>query len=117
MNQTKIERLKAQGWEIGNTSDFLSLSREEMAFIDLKIALSKRLKELRLSQNISQESLAKKIKSSQSRIAKMEACDNSVSIDLILKTIFSLGGTNNDILEAIQYNSLGSIEHPLKSKE
>lgn len=102
MNKTKIERLKAQGWEIGNTSDFLSLSREEIAFIDLKIALSKRLKELRLSQNISQESLAKKIKSSQSRIAKMEACDNSVSIDLILKTIFSLGGTNKDILETIQ---------------
>lgn len=102
MNKTKIERLKAQGWEIGNTSNFLSLSPEEMAFIDLKIALSKRLKELRLSQNISQESLAKKIKSSQSRIAKMEACDNSVSVDLILKTIFSLGGTNHDILEVIQ---------------
>ncbi len=46
-----------------------------MAFIDLKIALSKRLKELRISQNISQESLAKKIKSSQSRVAKIEACD------------------------------------------
>ncbi|WP_308256693.1 hypothetical protein [Geminocystis sp. GBBB08] len=62
MNKTKIERLKARGWEIGNTSDFLNLSREEIAFIDLKIALSKQLKELRLSQNISQESLAKKIK-------------------------------------------------------
>lgn len=102
MKKTKIERLKAKGWEMGNTQDFLGLSREEMAFIDLKIALSKRLKQLRLSQNISQESLAKKIKSSQSRIAKMEACDSSVSIDLILKTIFSLGGTNQDILEAIQ---------------
>ena len=102
MNNSKIERLKAQGWEVGDASNFLGLSDEEMAFIDLKIALSKRLKELRISQNISQESLAKKIKSSQSRVAKIEACDSSVSVDLILKTMFSLGATNQDIADAIQ---------------
>lgn len=102
MNNSKIERLKAQGWEVGNASDFLGLSNEERAFIDLKIALTKRLKELRISQNISQESLAKKIKSSQSRISKIEACDTSVSLDLILKTMFSLGATNQDIADAIQ---------------
>jgi DNA-binding XRE family transcriptional regulator len=101
MNNSKIKQLKAQGWQVGNASDFLGLSKEEMAFIDLKIALSKKLKELRISQNISQESLAKKIKSSQSRIAKIEACDTSVSVDLILKTMFSLGATNGDIAEAI----------------
>lgn len=102
MNNSKIERFKSQGWEVGDSSDFLGLTPQETAFIDLKLALSKRLKELRLSQNISQESLAKKIKSSQSRVAKIETCDSSVSMDLILKTIFSLGGTNQDILEAIQ---------------
>lgn len=102
MNNSKIERLKAQGWEVGDSSDFLGLTHEEMAFIDLKIALSKRVKELRISQNISQESLAKKVKSSQSRIAKIEGCDASVSVDLILKTMFSLGATNQDIADAIQ---------------
>ena len=102
MGNVKIKRLKAQVLEVGDTSDFLGLTSEEIALIDLKIALSKRLKELRISQNLSQESLAKKIKSSQSRVAKIEACDASVSVDLILKTMFSLGATNQDIVEAIQ---------------
>jgi len=102
MEQTKIERLKAEGWEVGNTSDFLGLTPEELAFIDLKIALIKRLKQLRISQNISQESLAEKIKSSQAKVDKIEAGDRSVSVDLILKTMFSLGATNQDIVEALQ---------------
>ncbi|MBR8828061.1 MAG: helix-turn-helix transcriptional regulator [Gomphosphaeria aponina SAG 52.96 = DSM 107014] len=102
MEQTKIERLKAEGWEVGNTSDFLGLTPEELAFIDLKIALIKRLKQLRISQNISQEYLANQLKTSQWKIAKIEAGDNSVSIDLILKTMFSLGATNQDIIEALQ---------------
>ena len=102
MDNNKINRLKSQGWEVGNTADFLKLSQEEIALIDLKIALTKRLKELRIKQNLSQESLAKKIKSSQSRIAKIEAGEQNISLDLILKTLFSLGATNQDLIEVIK---------------
>lgn len=77
------------------------LSPEENAFIELKLALSRQLKELRKAQNFSQETVAKKIQSSQSRVAKMEACDDTVSIDLMIKTMLSLGGTNQDIAQAI----------------
>ncbi len=59
---------------------------------------------MRTSQNISQQNLAQQINSSQSRIAKMEACDSSVSVDLMVKTIFSLGATNQDIAQAIVDN-------------
>ena len=51
INSNKKERLKSLGWEVGETSDFLELTTAEMTFIDLKIALSKRLKALRISQN------------------------------------------------------------------
>lgn len=102
MDNNKINRLKSQGWEVGKTADFLKLSQEEIALIDLKIALTKRLKELRIKQNLSQESLAKKIKSSQSRIAKIEAGEQNISLDLILKTLFSLGATNQDLIEVIK---------------
>jgi DNA-binding XRE family transcriptional regulator len=101
MDQAKIKRLEAKGWKVGNTADFLELNPEENAFIELKLALSKHLKELRISQNFSQEELAKKIKSSQSRVAKMEDCDPSVSLDLIIKTILSLGSSNQDIAQVI----------------
>jgi DNA-binding XRE family transcriptional regulator len=98
MDTAKRKRLEAKGWKVGNTTEFLELTPEENAFIELKLALSKHLKELRTSQNFSQEELAKKVKSSQSRIAKMEACDPSVSLDLIIKTILSLGSRQAGVI-------------------
>ena len=82
MDTIKRQRLEAAGWQVGDAADFLGLSPQEVAFIEIKLSLCKRLKQLRLNQNLSQESLAKKIHSSQSRVAKMEAGDPSVSLDL-----------------------------------
>lgn len=101
MDKVKRQKLEQKGWKVGDASDFLELSPEETAFIELKLALSKQLKELRKAQNYSQETVAKKIQSSQSRVAKMEACDAAVSIDLIIKTMISLGATNQDIAQVI----------------
>jgi DNA-binding XRE family transcriptional regulator len=100
--QAKRQRLEAAGWTVGNASDFLGLSPEETAFIGLKLALSKRLKQQRESQQLTQQALAKRIKSSQSRVAKMEAGDPSVSLDLLVRTLRSAGATAQDIAEAIQ---------------
>lgn len=101
MDKVKRQKLEQKGWKVGDASDFLELSPEETAFIELKLALSKQLKELRKAQNYSQETVAKKIQSSQSRVAKMEACDAAVSIDLMIKTMISLGATNQDIAQVI----------------
>jgi len=46
--------------------------------------------------------LAKRLKSSQSRIAKMEAADATVSVDLLLKALFALGAKPKDVATAIQ---------------
>ena len=102
MDATKRQRLEAAGWSIGNASEFLSLSPEEATYIELKLALSKRLKQLRLSKQLSQEALAKQIKSSQSRVAKMEAGDPSVSLDLLVRAFLSTGATAQDLAEAIR---------------
>jgi transcriptional regulator with XRE-family HTH domain len=67
------------------------LSPEEAALIDMKVKLSSQLVELRKKAKISQGVLAKMIGSSQSRVAKMEACDPSVSMDLMFKSAFALG--------------------------
>jgi len=58
MDAVKRQCLEAGGWRVGNAEDFLGLSPEEVAFIEMKLSLSKRLRELRLSQKLSQESLA-----------------------------------------------------------
>ncbi|WP_446395536.1 helix-turn-helix transcriptional regulator [Coleofasciculus sp. E1-EBD-02] len=105
MDAVKRQRLEAAGWRVGNAEDFLGLSPEEVAFIDMKLSLSKRLRELRLSQKLSQESLANKINSSQSRVAKMETSDPSVSLDLIVRTLLAMGATREDVAGAIASSS------------
>lgn len=101
MDAVKRQRLEAAGWRVGDAADFLELSAEEVAFIEMKLSLSKRLRELRLSQKLSQESLAKKINSSQSRVAKMEAGDPSVSLDLMVRTFLAMGATCEDVAIAL----------------
>lgn len=97
MDTLKRQRLEAAGWRVGDGTDFLELSSEEVAFIEMKLSLSRRLRELRLSQKLSQESLAKRINSSQSRVAKMEAGDPSVSLDLMVRTLLAMGASREDV--------------------
>jgi DNA-binding XRE family transcriptional regulator len=107
MDEIKRQKLEATGWKVGTVEEFLGLSTPETEPIELKLALSQRLKQLRANKQISQEELAKIMKSSQSRIAKIEAGDPSVSLDLIISAIFSGGATRQDIAEAITNIKLG----------
>lgn len=101
MKATKQEKLEAKGWKVGSAADFLQLSPEEEAYIDLKLSLSRKLKKMRTKHNMSQATLAKKIQSSQSRVAKMEAGDASVSVDLLIKSLLAVGASNQDLAETI----------------
>ncbi len=91
MKANKRKKLADAGWHVSTTEDFLGLSAEEAAYIEIKLALSDALKEARAKRQLSQVELAKLIASSQSRVAKMEAADPSVSIDLLVKTLLTLG--------------------------
>ncbi|MBI5475075.1 MAG: XRE family transcriptional regulator [Ignavibacteriae bacterium] len=97
MNTTKRKRLEAKGWKVGNASDFLNLSPEEAAYVEVKLALSKRLQETRRVKNLSQEQLAQLLKSSQSRVAKMEAGDPTVSLDLLVRSLLALGASRKTL--------------------
>ena len=101
MQANKRQKLKAAGWKIGSTADFLDLTPEESSYIEMKLALSHSLRDRRLRKKLSQIELAKMIHSSQSRIAKMEAGDPSVSIDLIMKSLLALGASPKDVAKTI----------------
>jgi ribosome-binding protein aMBF1 (putative translation factor) len=102
MKSTKRARLEARGWRVGTAAEFLELTPEEAAFVETKLALSRCVRSWRTAQNLSQSMLAKRLKSSQSRIAKMEAADATVSVDLLLKALFALGAKPKDVATAIQ---------------
>ncbi len=101
MQANKRAKLEASGWKVGTTADFLNLTSDESAYIEMKLALSRSLRERRLSKKFSQIELAKMIHSSQSRVAKMEAGDPSVSMDLIMKSLLALGASPKDVAKAI----------------
>lgn len=101
MKAAKKKKLEAKGWKHGSATEFLALSPEEEAYIELKLSLSRRLKEMRAAKHMSQAALAKEIKSSQSRVAKMEAGDSSVSLDLLVKSLLAVGASNHDLAKAI----------------
>lgn len=101
MNKTKRKKLERKGWKVGTADEFLGLSPEESRLIGLKLALSQSLRELRVDSKLTQTELAHKLQSSQSRIAKMEAGDPSVSIDLLIRSLFSLGATRRDLARIV----------------
>ena len=99
--EDKKRRLEAKGWRIGSAKDFLGLTPEEAAFIDIRLRLAEALRKHRARRGVTQLALAKKVQSSQSRIAKMEAGDATVSIDLLVRTLLALGVTPRELGRAI----------------
>jgi ribosome-binding protein aMBF1 (putative translation factor) len=101
MDANKKKKLENAGWTVGSTQDFLGLTDEEAAFVELKLALSHALRDRRTEQGLSQPALARRLGSSQSRVAKMEASDPSVSLDLLVRGLLATGATRTEIAAAI----------------
>ena len=91
METAKRKRLERKGWKIGTVQEFLDLSSEEAAYIEVKLALSRTFLERRRERRLTQQQAARLLKSSQSRVAKMEAGDPSVSLDLLVRSLLALG--------------------------
>lgn len=104
MKTDKLTRLQAKGWKVGSAEDFLQLSEEDRRLVELKVSLIGAVKSSRIKRRLSQVDLAKRMKSSQSRIAKIEAGDPSVSLDLIVRALIASGATKRDIQAAFTTN-------------
>lgn len=102
MKQSKRKKLEASGWAVGSAQEFLGLSDADAALIELKLTLSRSLRDRRQRRGVSQVELAKRLQSSQSRVAKMEAGDPSVSMDLLVSSLLVLGASEADLAKAIR---------------
>jgi DNA-binding transcriptional regulator YiaG len=91
-----MKRLK-NGWVEGSVQEFLELSDADMEYIEMRRALSRKLKDVRKRLKLTQVEIAARLKTSQSRVAKMEKADPSVSADLLLQSLFSLGVKRNEL--------------------
>lgn len=97
ISNERRKRLEAKGWHFGTVQELLGLSDSEAAYIELKLKLAEGLREKRRRRRMGQVDLAKLVSSSQSRVAKMEAGDSSVSIDLLIRSLLALGTSNSEL--------------------
>lgn len=91
MNQAKQKKLEAAGWKFGNGADFLDLTSEEKAYVEIKLTLARSLAQTRRQQGLTQKTLASKLHTSQPRVAMMEKGDTSVTLDLLIRALLALG--------------------------
>ena len=101
MDENKRKRLEAAGWKTGSAYDFLEMTDEEASYVELKLVLSTAVRKLRRQRRLTQVQLAELMRSSQSRMAKVEAGDASVSLDLLIRSLLTLGASNRDLAELI----------------
>jgi ribosome-binding protein aMBF1 (putative translation factor) len=100
VNTVKRRRLERAGWRVGSTKEFLKLDEGEQAIVEIKLALADAVKVQREKHHLSQASLAARMKSSQSRVAKIEAGDPAVSLDLLIPAVLAAGATRKELGKA-----------------
>jgi ribosome-binding protein aMBF1 (putative translation factor) len=108
MRSAKKKRLESKGWKVGSVKEFLGLSAEEEAYIEIKLRLAEDLRNRRMHRQMTQSDLARKLKSSQSRVAKMESGESSVSLDLLVRSLLALGATSNNLIRLISARKSGT---------
>ena len=101
MDAKKRKRLEAAGWAVGDAADFLRLSPEEATLVEMRLALSRSLRERRLEAGLTQTAVAKQLGSSRSRVAKLEAGDASVSLELLIRALLAVGASRRDVANAL----------------
>lgn len=106
MDKQKRKKLEEKGFRVGSAADFLDLTPEEEAYIEIRLEVSTLIKTQRTKRGWTQEQLARAMGSSQSRVAKMEAGDPSTSLDLMIKTLLRLGISKQEIGKLLE----GSLE-------
>jgi DNA-binding XRE family transcriptional regulator len=102
MKLEKRKALEAAGFRIGSAADFLGLSDYEQSIVELRLAVGQQVRTLREKLKLSQQQLAARIQSSQSRVAKIEAATPGVSLDLAFRGFFAVGGKIRDLAKARQ---------------
>jgi len=102
MDSQKKARLEKAGWKVSDAKEFLGLTEEENTYIEMKLDMASLLKAERTKAGFTQSDLAKKLHTSQPRVAKMENGDPSVTLDLIMKGLLSLQIRRSEIGQALQ---------------
>ena len=97
MKTAKRKRLEGAAWRVGAVHEFLGLNETEHELVGMRVALASELRTRRERARPTRTALAKRLRSSQSRVAKMEVGDPTVSLDLPIRAHLTLGAKRAEI--------------------
>ncbi|MFW6347764.1 MAG: helix-turn-helix domain-containing protein [Cyclonatronaceae bacterium] len=97
MEKKKQEQLEQKGYRTGSAAEFLALTPEEEAYINIRLDISNMVKAQRTKRGWTQTQLARSIGSGQSRIARLEGGDPGISMDLMIRALLQLGISKKQI--------------------
>lgn len=117
MDNIKRQRLEDAGWKVGTADEFLELSPEESAMLDVRLKLGQHIKQLRKKQRLSQKAFAQRLGSSQSRVSKLEAGDPSTSFELLFTALFAVGGGCQDVAIAFIECGFNPVTSDIEAKQ
>jgi predicted XRE-type DNA-binding protein len=89
VKRAQKEEFERAGWKLGTASELLGMTEAEEALVEAKLQLGDAVRALRTHNQLSQAALAKRMGSSQPRVAKVENRDPEVSMDLLMKGVFA----------------------------
>lgn len=110
MNTEKQKALEAAGWVFEDAEDFLELTPEERAIVEMRVKLSRAVRNVREKRHMTQSELAKKLKTSQPRVNKIESGTAGVSLEQLLSSWFALGGrAEMTLTEGVEIPRAGDV--------
>ena len=99
-------RMDAAGWKTVTIAEFLDLTPEDMAFIQVRRTFARAVRNRREVSGLSRTALAETLGLSETQIALMEGNASSISMDVMLRAFLAMGATQNDLAEALAAYSL-----------
>lgn len=101
MNTQRKQRLEKAGFRVGTAAEFLNLSDPEATLVNMRLALAGAVRGRRAQLGFSQSELARRLGSSQSRVAKLEAGESNVSFELLVRAMLATGARPSEVGRAI----------------
>jgi hypothetical protein len=93
MTEQEKKNLEAAGWKVGDVDEFLELTPEETAIVEMRVALAKALQQRQLKFRA-----AKPVPTRRKSTNKGES---SESIDSMIRSLLVLGASRREIAAAI----------------
>ena len=99
LHADKLKRVLEMGGRVTTVQEWLDLSDEEVALLDMKIELGKKLEALRRRKKLTQQEVAELLQTSQGRVSKMER--GQASLDQLAWSLLVMGESRERIARVI----------------